>query len=62
MLALTRSMVLGPTLLIDGLEPKIAERAYIMERGSIRFDGPPAEPHGRDDLLRTVFLSSTGGP
>jgi ABC-type branched-subunit amino acid transport system ATPase component len=36
----------------------IAERAYFMERGSIRFDGPASELHGRDDLLRAVFLSS----
>lgn len=98
MLALAKSMVLEPKLLlIDelslGLAPKIveqlletlrryvergvsvvvieqhvdlalsiAERAYFMERGSIRFDGPSAELHGRDDLLRAVFLTSTGGP
>ncbi|MPY78489.1 MAG: ATP-binding cassette domain-containing protein [Actinophytocola sp.] len=97
MLALAKSMVLEPKLLlIDelslGLAPKvveqlletlrryvergvsvvvveqhvdlalsIAERAYFMERGSIRFDGPSAELHGRDDLLRAVFLTSTGG-
>lgn len=40
----------------------IAERAYFMERGSVRFDGPSAELHGRDDLLRAVFLTSAGGP
>lgn len=38
----------------------IADRAYFMERGSIRFDGPAAELHGRDDLLRAVFLTSEG--
>lgn len=38
---------------------EIAERAYFMERGQIRFDGPAEELRGRDDLLRSVFLSST---
>lgn len=36
----------------------IAERAYFMERGQVRFDGPAAELQGRDDLLRSVFLSA----
>lgn len=36
----------------------IAQRAYFMERGSIRFDGPAEELHGRDDLLRAVFLAT----
>ena len=34
----------------------IAERAIFMEKGEVRFDGPAAELHGRDDLLRSVFL------
>ena len=35
----------------------VAERAYFMERGTIRFSGPTAELLGRTDLLRSVFLS-----
>jgi ABC-type branched-subunit amino acid transport system ATPase component/MFS family permease len=36
----------------------VAERAYFMERGRIRFSGPTAELLARPDLLRSVFLSS----
>jgi branched-chain amino acid transport system ATP-binding protein len=36
----------------------VAERAYFMERGTIRFDGPTAELLERPDLLRSVFLSA----
>jgi branched-chain amino acid transport system ATP-binding protein len=36
----------------------VAERAYFLERGTIRFDGPTAELLERPDLLRSVFLSS----
>ena len=35
----------------------VAERAYFMERGTIRFSGPTAELLERKDLLRSVFLS-----
>ncbi len=35
----------------------IAERAYFMERGTIRFSGPTAELLDRTDLLRSVFLA-----
>ena len=35
----------------------VAERAYFMERGTIRFSGPTSELLGRKDLLRSVFLS-----
>jgi branched-chain amino acid transport system ATP-binding protein len=35
----------------------VAERAYFMERGEIRFTGPTAELLDRPDLLRSVFLS-----
>lgn len=34
----------------------IADRAYFMERGTVRFEGPTADLVGRDDLLRSVFL------
>lgn len=37
---------------------EIAERAYFMERGQVRFDGDAADLRGRDDLLRSVFLTS----
>ncbi len=36
----------------------VADRAYFMERGTIRFDGPTAELLERPDLLRSVFLSA----
>lgn len=36
----------------------IASRAYFIERGEIRFSGPAEELRGRDDLLRSVFLTS----
>ncbi len=35
----------------------VAQRAYFMERGTIRFSGPTAELLDRKDLLRSVFLS-----
>ena len=34
----------------------LAERAYFMEKGEIRFSGPTAELLERPDLLRSVFL------
>ncbi|HEU4841631.1 MAG TPA: ATP-binding cassette domain-containing protein [Ilumatobacteraceae bacterium] len=40
----------------------IAERAYFMERGVIRFSGPTAELLERPDLLRSVFLSGIAEP
>jgi branched-chain amino acid transport system ATP-binding protein len=36
----------------------IASRAYFLERGEVRFDGPSEGLRGRDDLLRSVFLSA----
>ncbi len=35
----------------------LAERAYFMERGTIRFSGPTADLLNRPDLLRSVFLT-----
>jgi ABC-type branched-subunit amino acid transport system ATPase component/MFS family permease len=35
----------------------LAERAYFMERGRIRFSGPTTDLLARPDLLRSVFLS-----
>jgi len=37
----------------------LADRAYFLERGQVRFEGPAAGLRGRSDLLRAVFL--TGG-
>ena len=38
----------------------IAETAYFMEKGEIRFRGPTAELLGRTDILRSVFLEGAG--
>ena len=35
----------------------VAERAYFLERGAVRFSGPATELRGRTDLLRAVFLA-----
>ncbi|MGI9052560.1 MAG: MFS transporter, partial [Ilumatobacteraceae bacterium] len=40
----------------------VAERAYFMERGAIRFSGPTTELLERTDLLRSVFLSGAAVP
>jgi len=34
----------------------IADRAYFMEKGQVRFSGATADLLGRDDILRSVFL------
>ncbi|MFP5326616.1 MAG: ATP-binding cassette domain-containing protein, partial [Acidimicrobiia bacterium] len=34
----------------------IAERAYFLEKGEVRFEGPTAELLERDDIVRSVFL------
>lgn len=39
----------------------LAEHAYFMERGEVRFDGAAADLLERDDLLRAVFLEGAGG-
>jgi ABC-type branched-subunit amino acid transport system ATPase component/ABC-type branched-subunit amino acid transport system permease subunit len=36
---------------------RLADRAYFLERGTVRFEGPTAELAARDDLLRSVYLS-----
>jgi branched-chain amino acid transport system ATP-binding protein len=42
----------------------LATRAYFMEKGEVRFTGPTEDLLGRDDVLRSVFLSgaATGIP
>jgi ABC-type branched-subunit amino acid transport system ATPase component/predicted MFS family arabinose efflux permease len=37
----------------------ISTRAYFLEKGVVRFDGPAEQLRGRRDLLRAVFLGST---
>jgi ABC-type branched-subunit amino acid transport system ATPase component/ABC-type branched-subunit amino acid transport system permease subunit len=34
----------------------VADRAYFMEKGEVRFEGPTAELLERDDIVRSVFL------
>ena len=38
----------------------LAEHAFFLERGEVRFDGSISELLGRDDLLRPVFLAGVG--
>ncbi len=38
----------------------LAERAFFMEKGEVRFSGPTAELLERGDILRSVFLEGTG--
>jgi ABC-type branched-subunit amino acid transport system ATPase component/MFS family permease len=38
----------------------VAETAYFMEKGEIRFHGPTAELLNRPDVLRSVFLEGAG--
>ncbi len=39
----------------------IADRAYFLEKGQVRFCGPTADLLERDDVLRSVFLAGAGG-
>jgi ABC-type branched-subunit amino acid transport system ATPase component/predicted MFS family arabinose efflux permease len=39
----------------------LAERAYFMEKGQVRFSGPTADLLGREDVLRSVFLAGAAG-
>ena len=38
----------------------IADRAYFMEKGEVRFEGPTSELLERDDIVRSVFLEGAG--
>ncbi|MCU1693130.1 MAG: transporter related [Frankiales bacterium] len=40
----------------------VADRAYFMEKGEVRFEGPTAELLERDDIVRSVFLSGASAP
>src|SRR3954452_8202404 len=35
----------------------VADRAYFLEKGEVRFSGPTQELLGRDDVMRSVFLA-----
>ena len=35
----------------------VADRAYFLEKGEVRFEGSTADLMGRDDIVRSVFLS-----
>lgn len=37
----------------------VAQRACFLDKGQVRFDGPPEDLRGRSDLLRAVFLGTT---
>ena len=39
----------------------VAERAYFLEKGEVRFQGPTAELLERDDIVRSVFLAGGNG-
>ena len=39
----------------------LASRAYFMEKGQVRFEGPAQDLLERDDLVRAVFLGGGGG-
>ena len=39
----------------------VAERAYFLEKGEVRFEGPTAELLERDDIVRSVFLEGGSG-
>src|SRR3712207_3734785 len=38
----------------------LADRAYFLEKGEVRFSGPTAELLERTDILRSVFLKGSG--
>jgi branched-chain amino acid transport system ATP-binding protein len=38
----------------------LAHRAFFIERGEVKFDGPTKTLLERDDLLRPVFLAEAG--
>ncbi len=38
----------------------VADRAYFLEKGEVRFDGLTEDLMGRDDIVRSVFLEGAG--
>jgi ABC-type branched-subunit amino acid transport system ATPase component/sugar phosphate permease len=62
LIAMVRALNKGGTtvLIVEqsvNLALTLADHAFFLERGEVRFDGPTAELIGRDDLLRPVFLN-----
>jgi branched-chain amino acid transport system ATP-binding protein len=55
----------GMTLMLVEQSVNIAsllcDRAYFMEKGRVRFSGPPAALLERPDLVRSVFLGAAAG-
>ena len=48
-----------PILLVEqsvNVAMALAHRAYFMEKGEVRFEGPTAELAGRTDLVRSIFF------
>ncbi|HET7568146.1 MAG TPA: ATP-binding cassette domain-containing protein, partial [Gaiellaceae bacterium] len=48
-----------PILLVEqsvNVAMALADRAYFMEKGEVRFEGPTRELVGRTDLLRSIFF------
>ena len=48
-----------PILLVEqsvNVAMALADRAYFMEKGEVRFEGPTRELAGRTDLLRSIFF------
>jgi branched-chain amino acid transport system ATP-binding protein len=56
---------LGVTIVIVeqnvDLALSFSDRAYFLEKGAVRFEGPAADLRARDDLLRSVFLAGASG-
>ncbi|HEY7071089.1 MAG TPA: MFS transporter [Acidimicrobiales bacterium] len=40
----------------------LAERAYFLDKGRVRFEGPTADLRDRPDLLRSTFLAQAAAP
>ena len=58
-----RSPTYGPVTLVlveqtVNMAALLCERAYFMEKGRVRFCGPPAALLQRPDLVRSVFLGA----
>lgn len=64
LLELVRSLARAgtTTILVEqsvNLALQVASRAYFMEKGEIRFEGPTADLLDRPDVMRSVFLGGT---
>jgi ABC-type branched-subunit amino acid transport system ATPase component len=66
LLALVRSINAGGTAVVlveqsVNVALSLAEHAYFMEKGQVRFDGRTADLLERPDILRSVFLGQAAG-